>query len=507
MADSLAKGAGPNLICIDADGDCFEANGTPGCDNTCGGVRCKIDCCKNVCHIDPFCCEFEWDANCADEAMDACTIPAHDTCDEAQHQDMPSGGGTIVFTGNNQGAGGGINDCAALNADEVWISFSIPPGEKMNVELDYCDSPDFFDVAFIVLTTECPCDDLIFGEGDDRFCKSGNPHRIFNCLEGGETGTTYYYPIFSEPGSEGDYVITVNAVPADIESCPGCPMTQCFDDDTCILRQSFSNFNEVGTVACGAGAYTTPNGFARCFDLEEEGVTGNLTIEHVQFGVNQFDADDPMLEIPIQVNIYEVDACGNPVEYDPETLISSDTLKVSKDDVGSYIDVVMANPPKIAVDKTILIEIWAPMNGTEKPLHAFRPMANYLGQCGPSYLRAPLCGLPDWWHCDAICFPGPHTWITATGTQSEPMCAIYGDITSTEGVCIPDGNGLTSDVTFDDVLCALDGMMSPSVCPCADITGGAGDPCTPNGVIDFDDVLAVVDAFAGEAECPDSCGA
>ncbi|MCH7704009.1 MAG: hypothetical protein IIB61_02765 [Planctomycetes bacterium] len=104
-----------------------------------------------------------------------------------------------------------------------------------------------------------------------------------------------------------------------------------------------------------------------------------------------------------------------------------------------------------------------------------------------------------------ICWPWD-TWITATGTQSEPVCAIYGDITSTEGVCIPDGNGLTSDVTFDDVLCAIDGMTSPSDCPCADITGGAADPCGASGVIDFDDVLAVLDAFAGEAACPDSCG-
>lgn len=48
-------------------GDCFEANGTPGCDDPI--------CCTLVCAIDPFCCESEWDAVCADLAKGACPPP------------------------------------------------------------------------------------------------------------------------------------------------------------------------------------------------------------------------------------------------------------------------------------------------------------------------------------------------------------------------------------------------------------------------------------------------
>ena len=45
-------------------GDCFLANGTPGCENAC--------CCTQLCAIDVFCCEVEWDGLCAAQAVDVC---------------------------------------------------------------------------------------------------------------------------------------------------------------------------------------------------------------------------------------------------------------------------------------------------------------------------------------------------------------------------------------------------------------------------------------------------
>jgi hypothetical protein len=55
----------PGGDCGDSDaGDCFEANGTPACNDT--------DCCEVVCGIDPTCCDLNWDAICAAIASDAC---------------------------------------------------------------------------------------------------------------------------------------------------------------------------------------------------------------------------------------------------------------------------------------------------------------------------------------------------------------------------------------------------------------------------------------------------
>ncbi len=45
-------------------GDCFQANGTPGCDNA--------ECCGAVCTVDLDCCEVAWDQACVDLAFTVC---------------------------------------------------------------------------------------------------------------------------------------------------------------------------------------------------------------------------------------------------------------------------------------------------------------------------------------------------------------------------------------------------------------------------------------------------
>ncbi|RME37392.1 MAG: hypothetical protein D6788_09555, partial [Planctomycetota bacterium] len=48
-------------------GDCFTPNGTPYCDDE--------TCCGKVCEVMPFCCEVEWNDNCAGMAMEVCERP------------------------------------------------------------------------------------------------------------------------------------------------------------------------------------------------------------------------------------------------------------------------------------------------------------------------------------------------------------------------------------------------------------------------------------------------
>lgn len=52
------------VTCGPGAGSCFEANGTPGCE--------EASCCTTVCAVDAFCCDVEWDSICADEADDLC---------------------------------------------------------------------------------------------------------------------------------------------------------------------------------------------------------------------------------------------------------------------------------------------------------------------------------------------------------------------------------------------------------------------------------------------------
>ncbi|MCH8251649.1 MAG: hypothetical protein IID36_04280 [Planctomycetes bacterium] len=416
--DPLPGECGPDL------GDCFEANGSPACSGICGGEICEVPlCCTKVCNADAFCCDIIWDPNCANQALNICTFADHATCDDADLQDFPSGGGTLIYTGNNQGAGDGPDDCSELDSAEVWIAFTIPANEKMNIELDYCNSQSFFDLAYIVLTTDCPCTaDLIFGEGDDLFCLNGNPHRIWNCLEGGELGTTYYYPILSEFLSDGNYEIKITATPSDIETCPNCPITveTCDEANNCTLRQSFSDNNGQTQVACGALPNTTDNDFARCFNMTDEGLTGSFQIESVQFGVAQFDDNTPEqgLMIPININIWDVPSC--PPAIADATLIAQETVMISTADVGSYIDVAFPTLPTIAAGGTVVIEIEAPLDGTTAPLHSFRAIANPLGECDDSYLRTPTgsCDLSDWVTNSSIGFATSQTWLIAEGIHT-----------------------------------------------------------------------------------------
>jgi hypothetical protein len=57
-------GVAQPCVSCPGEGDCCEANGTPGCDD--------VECCEAVCASDPFCCEVEWDGLCADEAAELC---------------------------------------------------------------------------------------------------------------------------------------------------------------------------------------------------------------------------------------------------------------------------------------------------------------------------------------------------------------------------------------------------------------------------------------------------
>ncbi len=59
-------------ICGPGAGGCFEANGSPGCEDTA--------CCKLVCSLDPFCCDVTWDTICADEALANCSVEAAACC-------------------------------------------------------------------------------------------------------------------------------------------------------------------------------------------------------------------------------------------------------------------------------------------------------------------------------------------------------------------------------------------------------------------------------------------
>jgi hypothetical protein len=107
-------------ICGEGAGDCFIANGTPGCDD--------IECCQAVCAIDAFCCDVSWDQLCADQAIITCDSDpsaccfADGTCEFIVPADCVNAGGTPQGSGTTCESvvcipicGEGAGDCFVNN--------------------------------------------------------------------------------------------------------------------------------------------------------------------------------------------------------------------------------------------------------------------------------------------------------------------------------------------------------------------------------------------------------
>ncbi len=94
----------------------------------------------------------------------------------------------------------------------------------------------------------------------------------------------------------------------------------------------------------------------------------------------------------------------------------------------------------------------------------------------------------------------PYTeWFAYTGQLSSARipfevtcnCQLYADIVPPGGDCIVD---------LADLLCVLDGIDDPLLCPDGDIA-----PCGGDGLIELADLLAVLDAYSGVYLCPHPC--
>lgn len=74
-----------NSGCPGQGGDCFTADGTPGCDD--------VECCNAVCAVDPFCCDVSWDSICVNEAIELCQgtgpVCGDGVCEPGEELDCP----------------------------------------------------------------------------------------------------------------------------------------------------------------------------------------------------------------------------------------------------------------------------------------------------------------------------------------------------------------------------------------------------------------------------------
>lgn len=164
-------------------------------------------------------------------------VPANDECDGAVTQALAIGG-SVVFNGDNTGA----LDTEGLGFASVWESFTI--SSCAFVTVSYCGTASVFENFIIGISGVCPIDEGIAAISDNTTdCADGNGTIYFEYLPAG----TYYYPVLSEPGSQGAYTLTVSAT-----ACPaGYCTASAIECDEYIANVSFIGIDNSSACADG----------------------------------------------------------------------------------------------------------------------------------------------------------------------------------------------------------------------------------------------------------------
>lgn len=126
-------------------------------------------------------------------------------------------GSSVTVNGDNTGA----TDTEGLGTPSAWEAFTTV--ECLNITVDYCGTTPAFGNAFNYLLAGCPWYNYTqSGDFNTMDCVDGNYTIHFANVPAG----TYYYPVLTEPGSEGPYTITFSgeactAVPPANDDCAG----------------------------------------------------------------------------------------------------------------------------------------------------------------------------------------------------------------------------------------------------------------------------------------------
>lgn len=166
------------------------------------------------------------------------------------------------------------------------------------------------------------------------------------------------------------------------------------------LSQNTDNFiTATNSVACPGG----DNQWARNFTLSEYGVTGDLTLESGEIGVQEIDFDET-----VTVNVY----ISEDFPFGTLNLIGSQSVIIPATSGGTIVGYTFDTPVVIpAGTETVLVEVAHPLTG----------VAFFIGgtaeETADSWLWSAQCGVTDYIVTSDIGFPDAHFYITVTGSQ------------------------------------------------------------------------------------------
>lgn len=166
------------------------------------------------------------------------------------------------------------------------------------------------------------------------------------------------------------------------------------------ISQNLSMVIQQGnSVSCNSGGLHNDNGYFRGFDLADYNWNEPLVVYSVTFGI-QFAKGGNEVGQPMQVRIY--DGWSGSTVLSPGALVGSATTQIGNGSLFLHT---------VPISATILsgkfaVELFTP-NGQEAG-NRLMIGSNNLGQTGPSYLQAPVCGINSPTSLGSLGFPNMH---------------------------------------------------------------------------------------------------
>lgn len=197
------------------------------------------------------------------------------------------------------------------------------------------------------------------------------------------------------------------------------------------------------SVACGRhlGLLTKATGYLRHFALEDFGITADLDVTSVSFGVQSLFG----LPQTLTVNLFTMADPAGLLRYDNLSRIGTADARVGTRALTMVQVPVTGTAP---AGSTLVVEVAAP-----DMLGGFYLGAHPDGQTAPSYLRAEACGLPEPASAAELGFPEMQILLDVTGETEVVRCDAPGGTpwlaAGPLAGAIPPGGQQAIGLTFD----------------------------------------------------------
>lgn len=214
--------------------------------------------------------------------------------------------------------------------------------------------------------------------------------------------------------------------------------TQSLDNTTVQLGNS---------VACATNGNPPPqlsaeNSYLRNYDLIALGITNQITITSVSFGIELAQHQGTVGMQPIEIRIYtEPMATALFPDTTGLTLVNTTAFMLPDQMTTTIWRQQLSAPVNVLPIDNVIVEIYSP-DGTAGGNHLFFLGTNNLGESAPTYLQAGTCGLPTPGTYASIGFANVHGIIDFHYTTGTPTI----DITQ------PGGPGTDAFLLHDQLL-------------------------------------------------------